>query len=116
MKKVLRAIFSGIGITVILAVILSAALWFLGGFLGFGEARPFDGVTGRLVGIGVIWVIALIVILIILIRRGKKDADMADDIVSTPEPEASPGDEIVAAELGEMRDKLKTAMAQLRKS
>ena len=85
MRRILRAIGSAIGITVIVALVLSLCLWFLGPFLGFGDTRPFDGVLGRLVGLAVLWIGALLVILVILIRGGKRDEKLADDIVASVE-------------------------------
>lgn len=115
MKKFFSALTSGIGITVIVAVMLSLTLWFVGGFLGFGDARPFDSVLGRLVGLAVLWILALIVILIVILTTKKKDTDLVEDMASMGE-DVDMDDEVVAAELGEMRDKLKEAMTKLRKS
>ena len=115
MSKFLRAVGSGIGITIIIAVILSVSLWFVGGFLGFGDARPFDSVLGRLVGLAVLWILALFVILILLVTSKKKDENLVEDIASVSQ-EIDVEDEVVTAELGEMRDKLKEAMTKLRKS
>ncbi|WP_102107678.1 type VI secretion system membrane subunit TssM [Oceaniglobus roseus] len=117
MRKILRALFSGVGLTIIVSLILSLCLWFFGGFLGFGEARPFDTLVGKVVGVGVIWIVALIVILVLLLRRQKKDRELAEDIVASVEPlSADDGGEVVTAELGEMREKLRAAMLKLRKS
>lgn len=114
-RKALHALFSGIGITVAVTVVLSLCLWFLGGFLGFGDARPFDTVTGRFVGMALLWIAALLVLLVILLTAAKRDRVLAEDIVATPDP-VSFGDEVVSGELSEMRVKLKTALARLRKS
>ncbi|MCO4823838.1 MAG: type VI secretion system membrane subunit TssM [Amylibacter sp.] len=117
MKRILSAMGSGIGITIIVTIILSLCLWFLGAFLGFGESHPFEGTIGRLVGLAIMWIVALIIVLIILLTSKKKDESLADDIVTAAEDAGLDGeDEVVVAELGEMRDKLKTAMATLRKS
>lgn len=118
MRNVLRAIFSAIGVTLMVALLLSFCLWFLGAYLGFGETRPFEGLVGRVVGVGVIWIVALFTILIILLRRSRRDKELADDIVASVEPAAGgdEDDEVVTSELGEMRDKLRAAMAKLRKS
>ena len=113
--KVVRFFGSGIGITLMLAVVLSAALWFVGGYLGFGDRHPFDSVTGRLVGIAVLWIVALVVILIISMRHTRKDVALTEDMVSMAQPVALE-DEVVTAELGEMRDKLKAALTGLRKA
>ena len=115
MGKLFRILFSGISITILIALILTVCLWFLGGFLGFGEARPFAGVAGRLVGIAVIWIVALIVVLILLLSGRKKDEAMAEEIVTSAEPQVVSND-LVAGELTEMRDKLKGALTKLRKS
>jgi len=114
-RTLLRALFSGIGITVMVAVVLSLCLWFLGAFLGFGDARPVDGVLGRLVGLAVLWIVALLVVLVILLTAKKRDQVLAEDIVSAADPVSS-GNDQVGDELAEMRAKLKTALAKLRKS
>ena len=114
-RNVLRAVFSGIGITVMVAVILSLCLWFLGGFLGFGDARPFDSVLGRLVGLAVLWIVALLVVLVILLTAKNRDQALAEDIVTAADPVTSADDQI-GDELAEMRSKLNTALGKLRKS
>ena len=113
--RFLRFLGSGIGITLILTVILSLCLWFLGGYLGFGETHPFDSVTGRLVGLAILWILALLVILVLVLTTKKKDEALTTDMVTMAEPVAVE-DEVVTAELGEMRDKLKAALTGLRKS
>ncbi|TMM54139.1 type VI secretion system membrane subunit TssM [Sulfitobacter sabulilitoris] len=111
----LRFLGSGIGITLIVSAILSACLWFLGGYLGIGDAHPFDSVVGRLVGLAVLWIVALLIILVLVLRASKKDDALTEDMVTMAEPVAVE-DEAVTAELGEMRDKLKAAMTGLRRS
>lgn len=113
--RVLRFLGSGIGITLILGVILSLCLWFVGGYLGFGDSHPFDSVLGRLVGLAVLWIAVLLIILLIVLRASKKDEALTDDMVTMADTVAIE-DEVVTAELGEMRDKLKTALTGLRKS
>ena len=116
MAKFLRTLGSGIGITIIVSLILSLTLWFVGGFLGFGDTRPFDGALGRLVGLVVLWILALFIIVIILLSRKKKDKSLVEDIATMGEDTGLEDDEVITAELGEMRDKLKDAMTKLRKS
>ena len=113
--RLLRAIFSGIGITIMVALALSALLWFLGAFLALGDWRPFETLMGALVGLAILWIIALLVILILLLTARKKDETLTEDIVTMAEP-VDVEDEIVSEELGEMRDKLKAAMVKLRRS
>jgi type VI secretion system protein ImpL len=113
--RFLRFLGSGIGITLILGLILSLSLWFVGGYLGFGSHHPFDSVVGRLVGLAVLWIIVLLVILIIVLRGTKKDEALTNDMVTMADNTVVE-DEVVTAELGEMRDKLKKALTGLRKS
>ncbi|WP_338066941.1 type VI secretion system membrane subunit TssM [Rhodosalinus halophilus] len=119
MRRVLSALGSGIGIVVIVTLILSLCLWVFGPLLGFGEARPFESVAGRLAGLAVMWILALLAVLALLLSGRKRDAQLAEDIVNTPaEPAAveEEDDGAVASELSEMRDKLRRALASLRKS
>ena len=113
--RVIRAIFSGIGITILVSLALSACLWFLGAFLALGEWRPFETTVGSLVGLAILWIIALLIILLLLLTAKKKDETLTEDIVTMAAP-VDVEDEIVSEELGEMRDKLKSAMVKLRKS
>ncbi len=113
--RVIRAIFSGIGITIMVALAFSALIWFLGAFLALGEWRPFETTMGALVGLAILWIFALFVILLILLTGNKRDEKLTEDIVEMAEP-VETDDEIVSEELGEMRGKLKAAMAKLRRS
>ena len=64
-----------------------------------------------------LWLIALAIILLIVLRRAKQDKAIVQDIVAPPQAiEADPGDEAVQAELGDLRGKLKLATTKLRKS
>src|SRR5690606_15049328 len=116
MRRLLGAIGSSIGIAIIVAVVLSVCVWFFGGFLGFGNTRPFESVIGRLIAIAALWIIVLLTILVILLRRQKRDTALTDEIVNTTEPASGVRDERVTADLDDMRTKLKAAMTKLRKS
>ncbi|MFP4569046.1 type VI secretion system membrane subunit TssM [Rhodosalinus sp.] len=119
MRRVLSALGSGIGIVVIVTLILSLCLWIFGPLLGFGDARPFESVVGRLAGLAVMWIVALLAVLGLLLSGRKRDAQMAEDIVNAPAGPAAAGNEddgAVASELSEMREKLRRALASLRRS
>ena len=90
-------------------------VWFLGPLIGIGEARPFETPIGRLIAIAVILLISMFIILMIVIRRSRRDKDMAEDIVETVD-DSDEDDELVKAELLELKGKLKEALAALRKS
>ena len=114
--KFFRALTSGVGITILVALVFSLCVWFLGGFLGIADSRPLDSALARAITIAVAWLIAMGIILIIAIRHSKRDTAMADDIVQTVNLDVDMNDDVVKAELGDMRNKLKGAMAALRKS
>lgn len=114
--KFFRALTSGVGITILVTLVFSLCIWFLGAFLGVADSRPLDGALPRAITIAVAWLVAMGVILIIAIRHSKRDTAMADDIVKTANLDVDMNDDVVKAELGDMRDKLKAAMAALRKS
>ena len=105
-----------ISLTLFIALCFAVALWFMGPLLGFGDFYPFASAISRIIGIGVILLLALSVILLIVVRRSKRDKDMAEDIVESVDDAADEEDEIVKAELAELKGKLKTALVALRKS
>ncbi len=108
--------FGAIGWTIFIAIAFSIALWFMGPLLGFGEFYPFASVISRIIGIGVILLLSLSIILLIVIRRSRRDKAMEEDIVESVDEDADEEDEIVKAELSELKGKLKQAMTALRKS
>ncbi|WP_299153938.1 type VI secretion system membrane subunit TssM [uncultured Tateyamaria sp.] len=113
----LRRIRSGITTTILVAIALSLLIWFFGPFLGFGSVTPFASVLARLISIGVIVLLALTTILIIIMRRAKREKQMEDDIVESIDEDAGDeDDELVKAELLELKGKLKEALGTLRKS
>ena len=114
-RMILRWLRGAISITIFVALIVSVSLWFLGGFIGWGDFRPVDTPIAKFVAIGIIWFLALLIILIVLLRRARRSKKMEEEIVEAA-VEIDPGDEIVKAELGDLKDKLKEAMIKLRKS
>ena len=112
----IRRFATGIGTTIMLSIALSIMVWFLGPLAGSEDWRPLAGSVPRIVCIVTIWFFALLIILFILLRRAKKAKAMEEDIVETAELDVDMSDEVIKAELGDMKDKLKTAMGALRKS
>ncbi len=115
-RRFFRALFSGVGIVLMVTTVLSLCLWFLGSYFAFGDARPFESLVGTLVGLAVLWIGALLVILLILLTAKTRDDNMAAEIVSQAADAGQADNEVVTAELSEMRTKLKAALARLRKS
>ncbi len=111
-------IFSALGgvapILFMVAAILSACLWYFGPFLALGGFRPFDTVTGRVVGVAVLMGLAAVVIGVMVWRRRRRERRMSDDIVQGAEGEAP--DALARSEVAELRTKLRAALATLRRS
>ncbi len=112
----LRKIRSGIVLTIILALVFSLIIWFVGPALGYSGAYPLTGALARIITIGIIIFIALLTILLVLLRRSRAEKAMADDIVESVDDDVDEEDELVKAELSELKGKLKEAMIALRKS
>ena len=112
-QRILRTVFSPIGVLILSSLILAAAIWYLGPLLSIADVRPFDSVTDRLITIGALAAGTTIAILIILLNRRKTDAEIVEVIT---EKAADTQDEAVEAELSEMRGRMKDALGFLRKS
>ncbi|MEM9784055.1 MAG: type VI secretion system membrane subunit TssM, partial [Pseudomonadota bacterium] len=115
MYTIFRAIFSTIGIIVIVSLILSAVLWFLGPLIGWDGFRFFDSPWNRGYTIGGLWVATIFLIMLILILRKGRDEKIQKEIVEA-QVEEDPADSAVAAELAEMQTRMKEALTTLRKS
>ncbi|SFU08034.1 type VI secretion system membrane subunit TssM [Sedimentitalea nanhaiensis] len=113
-RRTLKFLFGSIySILVIVAIILSLCTWFFAPFIGNEEWRPFGSLFSRIVTISSIWVFFLLLIAFIFWRRRRKSKAMADDIAETVD---TAPDDASSEELGELRNKFKTAISELRKS
>lgn len=100
-------------ILLIVATVLSVVIWYLFPLIGGETWRPFDGVTSRIVTISMMWVFFLALMIFIFWRRRRRDRKMTEDIAETVDTSE---DDVIGEEIGELRGKFKTAMAELRKS
>ena len=116
---ILRRIFrfgAGINITLFVAIAFGLLVWFGGPFLVLGESAPFASVLSRLITLAVIVLLALTTILLIILRRAKREKQMEEDIVESVDDDADDENELVKAELGELKGKMREALTALRKS
>ena len=113
-RRILRFFFTSIYTILLLAAIsLSVAVWFLAPFIGSETWRPFDSILSRGLFIGAIWFFFLGLMLFIFLRRRRKEKAMTEAIAEQVD---TGQDDVTSAEMTELRGKLKTAMAELRKS
>ncbi|MCR9156537.1 MAG: type VI secretion system membrane subunit TssM [Rhodobacteraceae bacterium] len=94
------------------AFVLSLLVWYLGPLIGTDQSRPFQSVMVRLLIVGLFTLIFGGTALGIFLSRRKRETQMTEEIAAT----ADAGDDVVSGEITELRDKLKTAMSELRKS
>ena len=117
MKSVWKALTSATGIILIVTLILSLCVWTVGPLIAIGEARPFGTLLGRLIGIAVLWLIALTTILVVLLTARRREEAIIEGATAEPAATAhgdAPHDAHVQEELAEMRGKLREALKTLR--
>ncbi|WP_027233861.1 type VI secretion system membrane subunit TssM [Leisingera caerulea] len=100
-------------ILLILALVLSACVWFFAPFIGSADWRPFDSVMSRLITIGVIFLLYFLTIGLIFWRRRRKDKEMTEEMAEAADTSE---DDVLSEEIGELRGKFKDAIKELRKS
>ena len=99
----------------LVTLILSICVWYFSPYIGTDAFRPFDEPFGRWMFILVLWVICLVTLLIVWIVRRHDAKVMEDDIVKGVD-EKTPENEVVSQEMTELRDKMRRAIAKLKKS
>ena len=93
-------------------VILGAILWFFGPLLGFGALHPFESELARFIGLAVLLVAWLVENLIHELRMRGRDKALAEGVAKAEDPDATAS----AEELALLGDRLKAAMAALKKA
>jgi type VI protein secretion system component VasK len=100
--------------TVLVAtLVIALCVWFLGPLLAFGDWRPLDGFVTRAATVAGLVTVALLVIVLVLWRRRARERKLCDEIVTAPTAQAGAA---TSGEIIQLQDKLKTALAQLRRS
>jgi type VI secretion system protein ImpL len=113
-QRLLRALKSAYFSILFFTLVLSVCLWFFGSWIGTDIWRPFDSARSRLITIGIFWGIGLSLLILVFWLRRRRDRKLTEEIVDSVDSDTE--DEIVKAELEDVRDKLRQAMKQLRKS
>ena len=98
---------------ILVALILSACIWYFFPLIGTETWRPFDSPASRAVTIACVWVFFLLLIGFIVWRRRRRDRKMTEEIAQTAE---AVEDDALSEEIAELRGKFKAAMAALRRT
>jgi type VI secretion system protein ImpL len=99
--------------TLLGALLLSVIVWFFGPLLGFGSLHPLDSELARIIAIAVIFIGWLIENLVHQLRAAKKDKDLVDGVAAQAK---DPNETASAEEVALLADRLKEALAALKKS
>jgi type VI secretion system protein ImpL len=96
-------------------LILTFIMWRYSPYLGTETFRPFDSVTGRVILIVGFWLIIVLILLMVWLRKRRKNRKIENQIIDSVDP-AKAENEAVAKEVAEMRGKLSEALTKLRKT
>ena len=94
------------------AIVLSLCIWYFGPLFGGDEFRPLGSVLVRLIVVAGVLLVFGGISLGIFFKRRSQETAMVEEIAESVDS----GDDVVGDEISELRTKLKTAMADLRKS
>ncbi|MDO5611864.1 MAG: type VI secretion system membrane subunit TssM [Paracoccus sp. (in: a-proteobacteria)] len=91
---------------------LAALIWIFGPRLVWGDVAPLASVQNRLIAIAVLIALWAVWALVSWLRSRRADARLIDEIADSPEARAEAE---TRAEVGELRSRLRDAMAMMRK-
>ncbi|MEM6422967.1 MAG: type VI secretion system membrane subunit TssM, partial [Pseudomonadota bacterium] len=111
LRAIRSALFGTIGVLILSSLILAVVLWYLGPLIAIGDYRPLDRLAYRLIAIGALFAATTIAVLVLLLRRRSRDREMTEAI--SPKDTA---DEVVDAEVSEVRARMAEALSFLRRS
>lgn len=106
----------------LIAVLLAGLLvWFAGPYVAFADYKPFESVTGRLVGLLVIVVLWALIVQIRLLRTAQRGQALASAVSAQPDvarvqPDGPGSGSSSSADAAVLRERFQTAVAALRRS
>ena len=117
-KAILSVLTARWFVTLIGAIVLALVVWFVGPLIAVGEVRPLDSEIIRLIVVLVILVIWGIWNIISLLRAKKSNDDLVKGIsqASAADAEAADLEARKKEEVGVLEDRLKDAMALLKRA
>ena len=101
-------------VLILVAAVLSACIWYFAPLIGTEGWHPFDSILARVVTLACLWLFFLLIIGLIVWRRSRRDKEMTEEMAEAVD--TSDDADVTSEELGELRGKFKTALAELRKS
>ncbi|MCR4266307.1 type VI secretion system membrane subunit TssM [Nitratireductor sp. ZSWI3] len=99
-------------LSLIWVVAICVVVWFYGHLLGYGDFKPLAGTAARLTVIGIVVAVWAIYLVVSIIRGRRRDKALAEGLEDDTAAEAAQRQQ---AEVGEIRDRLKEALALMRR-
>ncbi|NYZ14119.1 type VI secretion system membrane subunit TssM [Azospirillum sp. RWY-5-1] len=117
LKKLLSILTSRWLVTLVGALALAAIVWFLGPLFAFADARPFEDQTVRLVAVFVILLVWALSMQWSLARQRAANERVVEALAeATAPPKADPDQEVGNDEIDLLRQRLREAMARLKRT
>ena len=99
-------------LSVIWVAAICVVIWFYGYLAGYGDFKPLESARNRIIVIAVILVAWAAYMVVKTIRARRRDKELVDSLEKDAEAEAAASQQ---AEVGEIRNRLKEALALLRR-
>ncbi|MCP4379023.1 MAG: type VI secretion system membrane subunit TssM, partial [bacterium] len=118
MKKILGLLKQRWLITLLGIIALALFIWYLGPLFGFGQSRPFEAESHRLIAIGILFLIWALSRGVMFWRARRRNSEMMAGISAQSKeiPSISPDEQASQEELETLQKKMEQAIAALKKA
>ena len=118
MKKIIGLLKQRWLITLFGVVAISLFIWYLGPLFGFGQSRPFEAESHRLIAIGILFLIWALSRVVMFWRARRRNSEMMAGISAQSKeiPAISPDEQASQEELETLNKKMEQAIAALKKA
>lgn len=118
MKKIIGLLKQRWLITLFGIIALALFIWYLGPLFGFGQSRPFEAKSHRLIAIGILFLIWAISRGVMFWRARRRNSEMMAGISAQSKeiPDISPDEQASQEELEALKEKMEQAIAALKKA
>jgi len=118
MKKIIGLLKQRWLITLFGVIAIALFIWYLGPLFGFGQSRPFEAKSHRLIAIGILFLIWALSRGVMFWRAKRRNSEMMAGISAQSKeiPAISPDEQASQEELETLKEKMEQAIAALKKA
>jgi type VI secretion system protein ImpL len=118
MKKIIGLLKQRWLLTLLGVIAIALFIWYLGPLFGFGQSRPLEAASHRLIAIGVLFLLWAFRQGFMFWRARRRNSEMMDGISAQSEemPAISPDEQASQEELEALKEKMEQAIAALKKA